>query len=97
MIIYIAPSLGNSKQRDIELLEGLSRMKCLSSGAAPGVLEKTDNSLTNMGRATVHQYDGIFDGKFLETTQLVEIGQEHRLDVLSNNLRVDGQFCTVSK
>jgi hypothetical protein len=42
-----------------------------------------------VARAGIHQKDGIIVGKFLKTSQLVEIGQEHRADRPKEDFGID--------
>jgi hypothetical protein len=88
-ILYIVPSLQGSKQRDIGLLEDLSRMRCPSYGMTLYIPAKIENLFIDMIRTILHQSDDIFVDKFLETMQLVEIEQEHHTIVLSENFHVD--------
>jgi hypothetical protein len=57
-------------------------MRCPSYDSDLGIPQKTENLFADVARAVIHQSNGIFVGKFLKTWQLVEIGQEHRANIL---------------
>jgi hypothetical protein len=87
-------SFQDSKQTDIELLEDVRRMRCQGYDSDLGIPQKTENLFAGVARAVIYQSDGIFVGKFLKTSQPIEIGQKHRADILKDNFSVDGSLCT---
>jgi hypothetical protein len=84
---FDSPLFHDSKQRDIELLEDLSRMRGSSCDEDPGIPEKIDHLLSDMARAVIHQSEGIFTSKLIETSRIAENGKEHDADILTQNFR----------
>jgi hypothetical protein len=66
-----APSFHDSKQRAVELLEDLSRMRSTSCDEDPVVLKNTANLLSERARALIYREDRIFVSKLIETSQIV--------------------------
>jgi hypothetical protein len=52
--------------------------------ADPGIPKKSEDFFGDMARTIVHQKDGIFFGKLLQVSQVVEIGEEHGLNILES-------------
>jgi hypothetical protein len=84
---FDSPSLHDSKQRDIELLEDLSPMRGLSCDEDPGISEKIDHFLSDMARAVIHQSEAIVISKLIETSRIAKNGKEHDADILTENFR----------
>jgi hypothetical protein len=53
------------------------------------VTGRFDNLLIDIARAIIHQQDGIFANKLIETSHFIKIGKEHHADVLTENVRVE--------
>jgi hypothetical protein len=85
-------SFQDSKQTDIELREEVRRMRCPSCDADSDIPQKTENLFADVARAVFHQSDGIVVGKFLRTSQLVQIRKEHRVDMVEENIGIDGRL-----
>jgi hypothetical protein len=60
-----APSLHDSKQRDMVLPEDLSRIKRPSPDQGSGIPKKADNLFMDVTAAVIHQEDGILVSKFV--------------------------------
>jgi hypothetical protein len=67
VVIFTAPSLRDSKQRDVKLVENLSGMRGSSCDEDSRISKKTSHLLTGMMSAMIHQQEGIFISKLIET------------------------------
>jgi hypothetical protein len=85
LVISSVLSIHDSKQRNIESLEDSNRIKRSSCDVDPDISKMTDNLLTNMDRAIVHQRDGIFVSKLIGTSQIAKIGKMNHVDILTPN------------